>query len=196
MAWGMWGEARGERPAGMTPTKPPPGLGGRAPQPPPRAAQQPPGPAPRQPAGQVGVRGNGRVGSERTVDLLRDFVSEAQQLARQELRLARAELRAEAAAAGKAAGTVGAGGALAYAGLLGLMCAAIVGLAAAIPLWLSAFIVGGLVLAVGGLIAMGGMAKLRRLHPKPEQTTQTLKEDRRWASELMRDVRSRRRVHA
>jgi uncharacterized membrane protein YqjE len=136
-----------------------------------------------------------RVREESTGELVRDLVTEAQNLAREELRLAKAELRDEAKAAGKASAAVGAGGAIAYAGLLGLMCCAIALLALVMPLWASALIVGALVLLLGGVIAMGGMAKMKRLSPMPEETTQTLKEDREWLSGTMRDVRSKRRVH-
>ena len=69
-------------------------------------------------------------------------------------------------------------------------------LAAAIPLWLSALLVGVVFILAGALVAMGGLAKLKALNPKPEETAETLKEDREWASGLKRDVRSRRRAHA
>jgi hypothetical protein len=63
------------------------------------------------------------------------------------------------------------------------------------PVWASALIVGGLVCLLGGIIALGGVARLKALHPVPEETAQTLKEDREWLSGTMRDVRSKRRVH-
>lgn len=136
-----------------------------------------------------------RLRDESTSELVRDLVTEAQNLARGEFQLAKDELRAEAKAAGKASAAVGAGGAIAYAGVLALMGCAIALLALAMPVWAAALIVGALVLLLGGVIAMGGMAKLKALSPVPEQTTQTLKEDREWLSGTMRDVRSKRRVH-
>ncbi|WP_373047238.1 phage holin family protein [Vulgatibacter sp.] len=138
---------------------------------------------------------------ESTATLVRDLLGEAQFLAREELRLAKAELRDEAKKTGKiageAAGGVGVGGLLAFVGVLALTCAAIVGLAFLMPLWLSALLIGAVMLLVGGILAMGGLAKLKQLSaPTVDETTETLKEDREWASETMRGVRSRRRGHA
>jgi uncharacterized membrane protein YqjE len=165
-----------------------------------------PGVSGTMPAGWRSSTGNGgvesydggfhaRVREESTGELVRDLITESQNLAREEFRLAKAELREEAKAAGKASSAVGAGGAIAYAGFLALTCCAIALLATLMPVWAAALIVGALVLLLGGVIAMGGISRLKALNPKPEQTTQTLKEDREWLSGTMRDVRSKRRVH-
>ena len=130
-----------------------------------------------------------------TGELVRDLVAEAQTLVREEFRLARTELRDEAKAAGKATGAIAVGGAIAYGAVLVLMGCAVALLALVMPVWAAALIVGALGLLTGGLIAMGGKERLSKLNPKPEQTTQTLKEDREWLSGTMRDVRSKRRVH-
>lgn len=135
------------------------------------------------------------VREESTSELVRDLVSEAQTLLREEFSLARAEMREEAKAAGKASAVLGAGGALAYAGLLTLVGCAVALLSLALPVWASSLIVGAIVLIAGGAMAMAGRERLKKLSPAPERTTETLKENREWLSGTMRDVRSRRRVH-
>ena len=133
--------------------------------------------------------------NEPTSALIRDFIAEAQFLASQEVRLAKAELREEAAAAGKGAAAVGVGGVHIVVGLIAIAGCLVAALAAVMPLWLSALLVGLVFVFAGALVAMGGMAKLKAIK-SPEETAETLKEDREWASGLKRDVRSRRRAHA
>jgi hypothetical protein len=73
-------------------------------------------------------------------ELFAELASETSTLVRQEFQLAKTELSQKAAHAGRNAGLIGAGGAVAYAGLLALVAAAIIGLGYFIPLWLSALI--------------------------------------------------------
>ena len=133
---------------------------------------------------------------EPTSTLLRDFVTEAQNLITQEIRLAKAEIRHEARLAGKGATGVVIGAGLALLGALALTACLIAALGTLMPVWVAALVVGGLFLLVGAMIAMGGISKLKTVDPRPRETTATLKEDREWASGTMRDVRSRRRAHA
>jgi xanthine/uracil permease len=78
---------------------------------------------------------------------------------------------------------IGAGGALAYAGLLALIAALIIGLGELIPLWLSALIVGLVVVGIGYMLIQRGLTALKRIDPKPQQTIQTLQEDKEWVKE-------------
>jgi hypothetical protein len=74
-----------------------------------------------------------------------------------------------------------AGGALAYAGLLALIATVIIVLANVMAWWLSALIVGIVVVAIGGLMIQRGMSALKQSGIAPEQTIDTLKEDKEWA---------------
>jgi len=47
--------------------------------------------------------------------------------------------------------------------------------------WLSAFIVGVVVLAAGGLLVRTGLTALRNEGMAPKQTIETLQEDAQWA---------------
>lgn len=129
-------------------------------------------------------------------ELFHDFLGQGQRLVREEVRLAKAELRDEARAAGKAGGTTAAGGVIAYVGFLALTCAAIGALATALPIWASALIVGAAYALVGSVMAKGGVRKLKTLEMRPRETAETLQEDREWATETMRAVRSRTRANA
>jgi xanthine/uracil permease len=119
-------------------------------------------------------------------DLFAELASETSTLVRQEIRLATAEMSQKAARAGRNVGLIGAGGALAYAGLLALVAAAIFGLAYFIPMWLSALIVGLVIVGIGYALIQMGLSALKRLDPMPRQTVETLKEDKEWAKEQLR----------
>jgi len=116
-------------------------------------------------------------------ELFAELANETTNLVRQELQLAKTEMTQKATQAGKDVGMIGAGGALAYAGLLALIAALIIGLGELIPLWLSALIVGLVVVGIGYVLIQRGLTELKRIDPTPHQTVQTLKEDKEWVKE-------------
>ena len=101
-------------------------------------------------------------------------------LMRQELALAKAEIRAEAQKAAKGAGM------LAGAGFAAWMVAVFASvtlmwlLDKAMDLWLAALIVTLLWGAVGAVLFVTGRNQLKQVNPKPEQTVESLKEDKEW----------------
>lgn len=99
--------------------------------------------------------------------------------------LARAEIVDKFAELGIGAGLVAVAGALAFAGLLYLMAAAMIGLAMVVPLWAAALIVGGVALLIAGALAMVGRAKMRANDLVPTRTIKTLRDDAVWAREQM-----------
>jgi len=117
-------------------------------------------------------------------DLFADLTRETATLVRQEVQLAKTELSHKAAQVGKGAAFVAAGGLVAYAGFVVLL----VGLAfllaqLGLAFWAAALIVGLIVAAVGGFLALQGMKALKSADPVPRQTLETLKEDAQWAKE-------------
>jgi amino acid transporter len=83
---------------------------------------------------------------------------------------------------GKDIGFLLAGGAVAYAGFLGILAAIAIGLGQlGVPWWLAALLVGVVVAAIGGFLVMRGLSALRQETPLPQQTIDTLKEDAEWA---------------
>ncbi|HEY0736436.1 MAG TPA: phage holin family protein [Herpetosiphonaceae bacterium] len=116
-------------------------------------------------------------------ELFSELANETTTLVRQEIQLVRTEMTQKATQAGKDVGMIGAGGALAYAGLLALIAALIIGLGELIPLWLSALIVGLVVVGIGYMLIQRGLTALKQIDPKPQQTIQSLQEDKEWVKE-------------
>ncbi|HYG67388.1 MAG TPA: phage holin family protein [Anaeromyxobacteraceae bacterium] len=127
-------------------------------------------------------------------ELLRELVGESQTLLREEVRLAKAEIRNEAKKAAKGGAELGAGGAVAYVALFCLAATLIVLGDLFLPLWLSAAIVTVLFAIVGFALIQGGRKQIQ--HTRPARAVDHLKEDKEWAKETMRSVRSSRHGHA
>jgi hypothetical protein len=102
-------------------------------------------------------------------------------LVRQELALAKAELTQEAKTAGQAAGMLGGAGFAGYFVLVFLSLAAMWGLGEVLALGWAALIVAAVWAVAAAVMAVVGRNRMRRLHPKPERTIETVKEDVRWA---------------
>ncbi|MCC6861833.1 MAG: phage holin family protein [Bryobacterales bacterium] len=121
-----------------------------------------------------------------TADLVRDIIGSVQEIIRSEVRLAAAETREKAVDAGKSAGLLAAGGIVAlYAAAFALVFIYNV-LSNLMWPWLSALILA----VVLGVAALGmierGRRKLKEVHPKPERTAQSVKEDVEWLKHQMR----------
>lgn len=119
-------------------------------------------------------------------DLVTELAHSTNTLVSQELQLAKVELTQKANHVGRSAGVIGVGAVLAHVGLTLVAAALAIALAAVIPLWLSALLVGGALVVAGGVMAKGGLAALRNVDPVPRQTVATLKEDALWAKEQVR----------
>jgi drug/metabolite transporter (DMT)-like permease len=113
-------------------------------------------------------------------ELFSQLSQDVSTLFRQEVRLAKIEVSQIATEAGKQAGIIGAGGAIAYAGFLALLAALILGLSEFMAAWLAALIVGLVVAGIGYFIAQKGLNDLKTVNPAPEKTIQTIKEDGQW----------------
>jgi Putative Actinobacterial Holin-X, holin superfamily III len=122
---------------------------------------------------------------ERSIgELFGDLMQQTGTLVRQELKLATTELSDKASRVGKDIGALAVGGAVAYAGFLALLAAIIIGLGQlGLPWWLSALIVGVVVVAIGGMMVQKGLTALKQQNMAPQQTIATLKEDQAWAKE-------------
>jgi len=118
-------------------------------------------------------------------ELFSELSRQTSTLIRQEVALAKAEMKQKGTEVGKDVGMMAAGGALAYAGLLALIATIIIVLAEFMPWWLSALIVSLVVLGIGGLLVQRGMNALKQTNMAPEQTIDTLKEDKEWAKKQL-----------
>jgi Flp pilus assembly protein TadB len=122
-----------------------------------------------------------RMANSRSVtEVLQDIIGNVQEIVRSEVRLAKTEIREEAIKAKSSGAFLGAGALLAiYAGgvlILGFVFA----LAAVMPLWAAAFIVALAAAAAAGLLLNGGKKRLQEVHPKPERTVESVKENVAW----------------
>lgn len=120
-------------------------------------------------------------------ELFGDLAKETSMLVRQEVQLAKTEMTEKVSAVGKDAGMIAVGGFVAYAGLLAFIATLIIALGQlGVPWWLASLIVGVVVAAVGYFLIQKGINAIKQTNMAPQQTIQTLKEDRQWASEQMR----------
>ena len=122
-------------------------------------------------------------------DLLKELGGEASLLIRQEIALARAEMTQ------KLTMTATAGvmfGVAAFAGLMAmgaLTACVILAIHLALAAWLSALIVTGGYVVIGGVCLAAGAARMRSARkPVLEQTIETLKEDVSWARHQARSA--------
>ena len=117
-------------------------------------------------------------------DLFSDLSRETTTLVRQEVQLAKAELTQSATEVARGIGMLVAGGAVAYAGLLFLLLAIVFGLIeAGWDAWLSALVVGVVVVAIGAILVLRARESLKPANLAPRRTVETLKEDQEWAKE-------------
>jgi hypothetical protein len=110
--------------------------------------------------------------------LVHDLTQQVPDLIRSELRLAQAEMTEKGKRAGVGIGMFSAAGLLAFFGLACVIATAVLGLAHALPDWLSALIVA-LVLFVGAaVVALVGKKEVQQATPPaPEQAIEGVKED-------------------
>jgi hypothetical protein len=111
-------------------------------------------------------------------DLIRAMSADLSRLVRNEIQLAQSEISAKIKQAGMGVGAFGGAGVLALYGLGVLIAAAVLGLALVLPAWLAALIVGVVVLAIAGVVALVGKRKISEAGPAvPEKTVASVKED-------------------
>lgn len=116
-------------------------------------------------------------------ELFSDLSQEMQRLFQDEAALLRSEMSQKISRAAKDITALAVGGAVLYAGLLAIITAGILALGIAIPLWLSALIVGVVVLAIGTFLVLKGVQDLKRADLKPSRTISSLKGDKEWLKE-------------
>ena len=125
--------------------------------------------------------------SERTLgEIFSDLTQNFSELVREEVALAKTELSQNASKLARDVVFLAIGGFIAYAGLLVLLAAAVFALALVMPLWLSALIIGLVVVIIGYAFVQKGISDLRKGSFMPKQTVESLKEDREWAKEQIK----------
>lgn len=133
----------------------------------------------------------GGAGSEPSLgDLFKQLAQDSATLVKQEVALAKVEMRENLRSAGKDAAMIAVGGGLLLVGLLVLTGFLVAALGDLLDnYWLGALIVGLLFAVIGGVLAKKNLENLKRDSLGPEQTIQTLKEDKRWLQSEMQQAK-------
>jgi uncharacterized membrane protein YqjE len=120
-------------------------------------------------------------------DLVKRMSEQTATLVRQEIRLAQLELQEKGKRAGLGAGMFGGAGIVALYGLGALMAAVIMLIGTAIAPWLAGLIVGVVLLAVAGVLALSGRKQIERATPPaPERAVHSIQDDVRTVKERAR----------
>ncbi|HKP11675.1 MAG TPA: phage holin family protein [Blastocatellia bacterium] len=117
-------------------------------------------------------------------ELLGELANNSAALVRDEIELAKQEMREKVSVLRSGAVTIAIGGLLGLVALLTLTAAAVAGLAHVMDTALAALLVGVVIAAVGGSIAFIGIGRLKRTSLKPQQTIETLEEDKEWLKQI------------
>jgi len=126
--------------------------------------------------------------SERSAgELVQQLSQQTVELVRKEMRLAQVELQEKGKRAGIGAGMFGGAGVVALYGVGALVAAVIMLVATAIEPWVSALIVGVVLLASAGVVALLGRRQVERATPpKPERAMESMQHDVEYVKERAR----------
>jgi uncharacterized membrane protein YqjE len=127
---------------------------------------------------QVGAR------RESLGELIGDLASQSASLVRDEVALARQELQQKLKTVQSASLVVAIGAVIALIATLALCAAVIIALAEYVGPWQSALIVGLILGMAAGVVLSIGVSRFKRTNLKPEQTIETLEENKEWLKEI------------
>ena len=116
-------------------------------------------------------------------DVFQDIIRNVQEIVRSEVRLAKTEIREEAVKAKSSMLLLGVGGVTALFAMLFLLVTIVYALALVMPSWAAALIVGTVLAVVASVVLMAGMKRFKQIHPTPERTVETIKENVEWVKQ-------------
>jgi len=126
-------------------------------------------------------------GEDRSIaNVLEDIVGNVQGIIRSEVRLAKTEIQEEAGKAGKAGGVVGSGAILGLYALGFLLLAGFFALEMVVEPWLAALIVAVVVGIAAAILVNAGRKKMKQVHPRPDKTIHTMRENLEWVKHQTR----------
>lgn len=135
-----------------------------------------------------GTRGSAEQ-QESVGSLLSGIIQDLQEMVRGEVALARTELREDAMGMGRGVATIAAGALVGVTGFIFLMLGATYLLNKWVQMWIAAAIVGVVLAVIAAIFITKGRSTLRASNLKPEQTINSLKEDKEWAKQQMSSVK-------
>lgn len=115
-----------------------------------------------------------------------DILHNVQEIVRSEVRLAKTEIREEAVKAKSSVALLGVGAVAAIYAALFLLLVIVYALALVMPNWAAALIVGAALALVATLTLTVGVKRFKLIHPTPERTVETIKENVEWAKQQAR----------
>ena len=119
-------------------------------------------------------------------DVFQDIVRNIQEIVRSEVRLAKTEIRDEAAKAKSAGLLITVGAVTAIFAALFLLLMIVYVLSRVMPNWAAALIVGVALAIVAGATLSAGVKRFKQIHPTPERTVETLKENVEWVKQQIK----------
>jgi uncharacterized membrane protein YqjE len=114
-------------------------------------------------------------------DVLQDIVRNIQDIVRSEVRLAKTEVREEISKARHASVLIGVGALSGTFSAFFLLLSIVYALSGIVPEWAAALIVGVALAIVTGVLLSKGAERLKHVHPAPDKTIESLKENVEWA---------------
>jgi uncharacterized membrane protein YqjE len=116
-------------------------------------------------------------------DVLQNIVRNVQDIVRSEVRLAKTEIIEEAGKAKTAGLLLGTGAVAAIFASFFLLLMVLYALTRVMPDWAAALTVGAVLAIVGGALLSAGVKRFKEVHPTPERTVETIKENVEWAKQ-------------
>ena len=117
--------------------------------------------------------------------LLSGLLRDVQQMVRGEMALARAEIKDDVSTIRTSITSLAMAALFGLTGFILLMLGVTYVLNLYMRMWVAAGIVGLVLLAIGGMLAMAARKKLSAASLKPDQTIDSLKETKTWAQQQM-----------
>jgi uncharacterized membrane protein YqjE len=115
--------------------------------------------------------------------VLQDIIRNVQEIVRSEVHLAKTEILEEAAKAKSSTLLLGAGAVTAIFAMLFFLLMIVYTLALVVPSWAAALIVGAVLAMAASVMLRAGVSRFKQIHPTPERTVETIKENVEWAKQ-------------
>jgi uncharacterized membrane protein YqjE len=116
-------------------------------------------------------------------DVLQDIIRNIQDIVRSEVRLAKTEVREEVSKARDASVLIGVGALSGTFSAFFVLFSIVYALSRVVPDWAAALIVGVVLAITAGILLSKGAERFKHVHPAPEKTIESLKENVEWAKQ-------------
>ena len=113
-------------------------------------------------------------------DVFQDIVRNLQEMVRSEIRLAKVEIRGEVRQAVSSGAWIAAGGVAAMSAWIFLLWALAFVLATRMSMWAATLIVALVMAGAAAALVITGIRRATRIHPMPERTLESVKENLEW----------------